>query len=92
MASEIADALGVSRPNITNIVATLMDKGLVIQFEDPEDRRRKRLALTSAGIDILERLQPIRNYANTRLFESFLPEEKNDLLAYIKRCMSFLER
>jgi DNA-binding MarR family transcriptional regulator len=92
MASEIADALGVSRPNITNILNTLIEKKYIIQFEDAEDRRRKRLALTDAAVELLERLQPLRRYANGKLFENFESEEKDALLVYMKRCLSFLEK
>jgi DNA-binding MarR family transcriptional regulator len=92
MASEIADVLGVSRPNITNILNALMGKNYITQFADADDRRRKRLALTPAAVELLERLQPMRRYANGKLFANFEADEKDALLVYMKRCLSFLEK
>jgi DNA-binding MarR family transcriptional regulator len=92
MASEIADTLGVSRPNITNILNALIEKKYITQFEDADDRRRKRLALTPSAVELLERLQPLRRYANSKLFENFEADEKEALLVYMKRCLSFLEK
>jgi DNA-binding MarR family transcriptional regulator len=92
MASEIADALGVSRPNITNILNALIEKKYITQFADADDRRRKRLALTDTAIELLERLQPMRRYANSMLFSTFESDEKEALLVYIKRCLNFLEK
>jgi DNA-binding MarR family transcriptional regulator len=92
MASEIADVLGVSRPNITNILNALIEKKYITQFADVDDRRRKRLALTDAAVELLERLQPMRHYANSKLFSNFEKEEKEALLIYVKRCLNFLEK
>ncbi len=90
--SDLADALGVSRPNITNLVASLMDKGLVVQIEDEVDRRKKRLQLTPTAYGHLNAIEPLRKNANESLFNDFTLEEKAQFLVYLKRCLRFLNR
>jgi DNA-binding MarR family transcriptional regulator len=92
MASEIADALGVSRPNITNILSSLIEKGLITQLEDENDRRRKRLTLTENATQMLERIEPLRRRANNKLFAHFSDDEKETILIFMKRCIEILEK
>lgn len=80
MASELADSLNVSRPNITNILHALIDKGLVLQVEDAEDKRRKRLQLTAEGSALIEQIEPFRKAANKRLLASFSDEQKTQCI------------
>lgn len=46
---EIADVIGVDRPYATVIVNQLEAEGLAERTTDPEDRRRKIVAITPAG-------------------------------------------
>lgn len=48
---EIADALQIDRPYATVLVNQLEGMGLTARSIDPEDRRRKLVALTPAGLD-----------------------------------------
>ena len=68
MASELADAFNVSRPNITNLLNGLLKKDLIKQVEDDIDRRKKRLQLTQTGKDLLIKLEPGRKEFNDNLF------------------------
>ncbi len=77
LASEIAESLGVSRPNITVLVNSLIRKGLVEQGTDKEDRRRKRLRLTSKGWQTIHKMEPVRHRSNRALFTHV---EETDLL------------
>ena len=45
LASDIAQARGVSRANISTVVTVLLRKQFVRQIEDPIDRRRKFLSI-----------------------------------------------
>ncbi|MBN8588393.1 MAG: winged helix DNA-binding protein [Rhodothermia bacterium] len=87
LAAEITRALNVSRPNVTNLIATLLDKGLAVQIEDTEDRRRKRLALSPEGVKLLESLQPMRKMLNEQLFEDLSTDERQVFLALIETCL-----
>ena len=84
------EALNVSRPNITNLLQVLSDKGLITQDKDPKDKRRKVLVLTRKGRDAIAKVAPLRENANRRLLYDFSEEEKEDLLAKLMHCLDRL--
>jgi DNA-binding MarR family transcriptional regulator len=56
---EAADALGVSKANVTGVINRLVVKGLVNRRENPADRRGYILSLTEKGRSQVERLQEL---------------------------------
>lgn len=88
-ASELADSLKVSRPGITNLLKTLIQKKLVKQTEDSKDRRKKRLKLTPTSHQLINELEPIRIEANTAFLSHFSDDEKTQFLSYIERCSTY---
>ncbi|MFP2995409.1 MarR family transcriptional regulator [Spongiivirga sp. MCCC 1A20706] len=90
MASELADSLNVSRANITNLINVLLEKGLIRQYEDTKDRRKKRLTLTKKGIELVNRTQPSRLAVIMYLTEGFSVEEKKTFLNFLETCMGKL--
>jgi Transcriptional regulators len=86
MASELADSLGVTRANITNIISILMDKGFINQVEDKEDRRKKRLILTARGDKLISNMQPGRMKSNAKMLLGLSDDEKKQFLTYIQKC------
>jgi long-chain acyl-CoA synthetase len=52
-ASKLANHLAVSRPTVTSVVDGLVARGLVQRRNDPLDRRRIALELTSKGAQVL---------------------------------------
>ena len=52
--SQIADNLGISKPNMTPIIDNLINCGLVNRYNDPNDRRILRIELTQKSFDLLE--------------------------------------
>ncbi|MEO1485481.1 MAG: MarR family transcriptional regulator [Bacteroidota bacterium] len=88
MASELADSLNVSRANITNLVNVLLEKGLVQQFEDSQDRRKKRLSLTKQGVALVEKTQPSRFAVIEYLMEGFTKDEKETFLRFLEQSMN----
>ena len=55
---EIADHLEIREPTVTSTVDRAVRDGLVERRKDPNDRRVTRVALTSAGHDMIERMFP----------------------------------
>lgn len=53
--TEIGEHLGVTSAAASQLLDRLVDHGLVIRAEDPDDRRVKRIELTHAGQQVLER-------------------------------------
>jgi len=85
MASELADSLGVTRANITNLLTTLIEKDLIDQIEDKEDRRKKRLVLTTKGEHLIKNMQAERASSNAAMLQGLNEEEKGNFLRYIQK-------
>lgn len=56
---ELADALGIDRPNLTAVVDDLERRGLVRRTAHPTDRRAKLVEATPAGHDLARRADDI---------------------------------
>ncbi len=56
---EVAEVLGMDRTTLTANLKPLERRGLMETRVDPEDRRSRRLALTEAGLQVLEIATPI---------------------------------
>ena len=52
--SQIADSLGISKPNMTPIIDNLINYGLVNRYNDPNDRRILRVELTKKAFNLLD--------------------------------------
>lgn len=50
--SDLADMLHCDASNVTGIADRLEERGLIERRPDPGDRRRKRLVVTPAGVDL----------------------------------------
>lgn len=92
VASELADALNVSRPNITNLVNLLIMKNLVEQVKDKVDCRKKLLILTEDGWALLEKMQPRRYRINRRLLTHFSENDKKSFLVSLQTCLDLLNQ
>lgn len=51
--SDIGDAMGVSTPAASQLIERLVQEGLVLRTEDPDDRRVKQIQLTEKGQGVL---------------------------------------
>lgn len=52
--SQIADNLGISKPNMTPIIENLINYGLVNRYPDPNDRRILRVELTPTAHELIK--------------------------------------
>lgn len=92
MAKELAEALNVSRANITNLLNVLLDKNLISQVADETDKRRKRLTLTEAGKELVEQLEAPRLDVNNKLLNKFTKAEKDNFISFIATCLENMRR
>lgn len=90
LAADLADILNVSRPNITNLINSLIQKKLVRQEENSNDRRQKYLILTQEGVDVVNAIEPLRHKANKKLLEQFSAQEKDDVLYVVRTAIGEL--
>jgi len=54
---KLAEALGVTPPNVTGIIDRLVEQALVTRTENPEDRRIMLLQVTEKGQELLNNLR-----------------------------------
>ena len=90
MAKELAEAMNVSRANITNMLNVLIRKKLVVQISDKEDKRRKRLSLTPQGILLVEKLEKLRYTYNNKMLSQFTLEEKRQFIRFVDVCLQLM--
>jgi len=57
--SEITTELGYTQPAVTQIANVLIKKGLVKVVKDRSDTRKKLLALSPKGLELLDELKPV---------------------------------
>jgi DNA-binding MarR family transcriptional regulator len=91
LACELAEAINVSRPNITNLLNSLMEKGMVTQVESKDDRRKKFLSLTHKGWNLVQTIEPYRHKANSHLLEELDLDEKRRFLFYLTSCLDIIQ-
>jgi DNA-binding MarR family transcriptional regulator len=91
MPNEIAATLGTSRPNVTVLMNGLLEKGLINEEKDPDDKRRKRLTLTSSGLALLDSLQAKREKLNSDLFAGFSKEEMEKTIDFLEKFIQNIE-
>ena len=53
---ELGERLGVSAPTASGLVERLVEKGLIVRSDDPDDRRVRRLHPTDAGRDVMRQM------------------------------------
>ncbi len=85
--SDIARARGVSRANVSVLVAGLLDRGFVRQIKDPTDGRRKRLVATAAGRRAVAAIEPARREANRRLLAGLSERQRATFLSALRGCL-----
>jgi DNA-binding MarR family transcriptional regulator len=77
--TDIADALGIGRPNVSRIAARLVDEGLVVRIADPQDERGILLALSEAGRVYAERIVAIASGRTHWVLSAWTPAEAKQL-------------
>ena len=80
----VRERLRTSKANATEIVGTLVARGLVVRARLPHDRRAASVTLTDRGREIVDRLFPEHTDRIERAF-SVLDEEEKLALAEICR-------
>lgn len=72
---KLANALGVTPPDVTRIVDRLVEQGLVTRRENPEDRRMQLLQATKKGRLLLARLRENKTTHLYRILTHLSTEE-----------------
>lgn len=86
----IARLMGFDRSTTGLVVSTLEKRGLLERVIDPDDRRRRVLNITSAGLDRLAKLEAPTRRAQERALEVFSPDQAVQFLQLLKTFVAAL--
>jgi MarR family transcriptional regulator, organic hydroperoxide resistance regulator len=77
---KLAEALGVTPPNVTGIIDRLVEQGLVSRTENPQDRRIMLLQLTENGQTLLNSLIENQSKGLAQVLNRLSNEELSSLV------------
>ena len=78
--SELSDATGETRGNMTRICDELVDKGWMLRVPNAEDRRRVDLSLSKSGMKLLNDMVPALGQKSAEFYKAtFTKAEKATL-------------
>ncbi|MBB5753757.1 MarR family winged helix-turn-helix transcriptional regulator [Prosthecomicrobium pneumaticum] len=81
----LANALGIDRTNVADVLARLEQRGLVARTRSRSDRRMVLARLTPEGERLVESMHPAMARAQERLLETLAPDERERFLETLMR-------
>jgi MarR family transcriptional regulator for hemolysin len=90
--SDLAIDVQASAPAASQMIQRLVRQGLLHRTEDPRDRRRKLITLTSTARSFLSRLEAARAADYELGLAPLSPELKAAMMSLLQRAVSDLER
>jgi DNA-binding MarR family transcriptional regulator len=85
--SDLAETFGVSVPSMSRAVDGLVRKRLATRVEDPEDRRVRRVAITTQGTQLVNTLLVVRQAGMESFAASLTAAQRRKLDAAIDALM-----
>ena len=82
---QLAIGLGIGHNNLVVIIDDLVDRGLIERTTCVDDRRKRRLSLTKAGIDMLRRADEAEDRNAAEFVAKLGPADSARLLALLRR-------
>ncbi|MDC7126929.1 MAG: MarR family transcriptional regulator [Spirochaetales bacterium] len=89
--NEIARITGKSRPGITRTIEKLSESGYILISRDFSDGRRKKLALTPKGEELLNQIIPEYNRRILAMSSELSDDEKLELIRLLGK-INFLDK
>ncbi|MBL0748174.1 MarR family winged helix-turn-helix transcriptional regulator [Nocardioides baculatus] len=77
--STLADELRIAPRSATDVVDGLAGRGWVARAPDPTDRRATVLSLTTAGRELVERIEGVRRQASERVLDVLTDAQRRTL-------------
>lgn len=87
-ARDIEEALHLTHPTVSGLLARLEKKGFVELWSDPKDRRFKRAKLTEEGETACRELYHAIEETEGRLVDGFTPEEQKQFREFLERALA----
>jgi DNA-binding MarR family transcriptional regulator len=85
---QLADSLDFDKSHLVGRIDVLEERDLVTRAQDPDDRRRHRVVLTSAGRTLLSRLVPIAKQSQVGFLEVLSAAEQRTLISLLLRVLA----
>jgi DNA-binding MarR family transcriptional regulator len=76
----LATLAGLDSSTTTDVVARLVDKGLVVRSAGATDRRTRKVRLTPAGLEVLEAVRPDIVAGQRHLLSPLSPRRQKQLI------------
>ena len=89
---EVSAALKTDKTTVGKALASLENKACVLRTQDEADRRVKRLSLTAAGREKVEKLIDIHDGWLRSIMTCLSPEEQKQFENYSKRLLAAAEK
>ena len=83
--TELSKRVFRSKHAITRAVDTLVKEGLVSREGIGEDRRNRRVAITTKGLNLVRRMVPVREEIGSRIISPLSETESKQLSSILKR-------
>ncbi len=90
--NELATEMRLHGTTMTRMVDSLVDKGFVKRWQDPEDRRIVRVDLTPEGQVMTDRLQGSKRSFLAMAFAALSDEERDSILKALNRLNEVAEQ
>ncbi len=74
----LEDASGIE------VIKRLLNRGLIVEFNDPDDKRTKRLKISAEGKGILDNLSPKMSEVYAKMLADLSVKGKMQLASYLK--------
>lgn len=89
--TDVADAIGTGRSNVSKIVRRLEGAGLVGRMPDPQDGRQSVIGLTPAGREVAERIVAVSSGAYELIFDDWTDDEFAQLEKLVVRMVMSMD-
>src|SRR5690349_16784244 len=81
----IGERTAIDKATLVPLVGRLVERGLLVREPDEQDRRRRRLALTSAGRAALDQAAPLVAQVDTDALTALDPQQRRALRDLLSR-------
>ena len=86
-----AEAAAISKATLTGVVKTLEGRGLITRQVSEVDRRLVNLELTPEGVELMKRLYPVFNAAESEIVAGLSERGMKDMTRNLRRIVTDLE-
>lgn len=84
---QLADSLDLDKSHLVGFIDHLEKRDLLTRTQDPSDRRRNRVTLTSEGRALVEQLRPVAQHSQQGLLDALSAAEQETLMSLLRRVL-----